>query len=211
MGLPSLAICSFCKNTLLLITEFRQQCLKSIDSLKSKLDFIPETVFIKEEKIEFDELVPETKVETSYLEEEKEEKFKASSTNLSSDESQATDDDDDAQSDEESETDESHSIKSEPKEQNSRVRHNRDKIQRHYPCKQCECSYINRSSLERHVMKKHKGGSQCKYCSQVFLDKEEFNQHMQKEEATRSTVCCEQCGYTTKWKAGLRIHITKYQ
>lgn len=195
-----------------LVIEFQKQCLRSIESLKTKLDFNPEVILIKEEKIDVDEVVRET-TETRQTE-EKDEEERCKSTDTSSDEEA---DGGDAQSEEESETDES--VKVEPKEKKKssvirKIRQTTEKAQKRYSCEQCDCSYVKPLELKRHIMKKHQGGSQCKYCRNVFLDKEEFKQHMKEEETkTRAdpTVCCEQCGYTTKWKPGLRKHITKYQ
>lgn len=204
----------------MLIVEFQKQCLKSIDSLRSKLDFSPEIILIKEEKLDIDEVI-----EVNIVEKSQEKDKEISNTELSSDEDDTSfnepapaDDDDEEETDEESDSDDAPLVKVDVRKRGKYkmkpIPRKNKKEEKRYWCKQCDCSYVKPLELTRHIMKRHQGGSQCKYCRHVFLDKEEFKQHLKEEETkTRPdpTVCCEQCGYTTKWKPNLRKHITKYQ
>lgn len=209
-----------------LIIKFQKQCLKSFDTLKSKLEFYPEVIFIKK-KLNLDEVSEETKKETNVQanseDEKEEEKCKSMKTDLSSDgnneapldDPAPTDDDDVEQSDEASEAPlVTNEVKKRGKYKMKTVpRKNKKDEKRHY-CTQCDCSYVKSIALTRHILKKHQGGSQCRYCFKVFLNEEEFKQHLKEEEAKPrldTIFCCELCGYTSKYKSGLRHHITKFQ
>ncbi|XP_063710072.1 zinc finger protein 83-like [Culicoides brevitarsis] len=215
--------CVKCTEMLLLIHDFMQKCLKSVDFLKTQAAFNEfNTVFIKQEIME--EENDENLV--SEPQENEPECVENASESISEDESIE---------DSVSQREENVEVKpvinfavieeiKRAAKQVAKVKKPRGRPKKEpkpesleqeiFNCAHCSKSYFNRTSLSRHIKKKHLGGSQCKYCCRIFLKKNEYEEHLKEEEskerADPKVFCCEHCGYSTTSSSSLFQHQRKY-